>query len=81
MRANAIGLAQYGSPSGWLEESDPASVILYLMNGPYRPPFRTVPLALTGAVELRADGIYSCRYIVNVHNHPSLATLRKKGMA
>ncbi len=35
--------------------------------------FRTVPVALTGAAQLRADGISSCCYIVNVHNHPSWA--------
>ncbi len=37
---------------------------------------RTAPVAL-----LRADGISSCCYIVNVHNHPSWATSRKGGMA
>jgi hypothetical protein len=33
------GLIQYGGPPGWLEESDPAGVILNVMNGPYRLPF------------------------------------------
>jgi hypothetical protein len=28
------GLAQHGGPLGWLEESDPAGVILYVMDGP-----------------------------------------------
>jgi hypothetical protein len=32
-------MAQHGGPSGWLEESDPAGVILYVMDGPYRLPF------------------------------------------
>jgi hypothetical protein len=32
--------------------------------------FRTIPVALTGAAQLRADGISSC-YIVNVHNQSS----------
>ncbi len=41
-----------GGPPGWLKESDPAGVILYVMHGPYRLPFRTVPVALTGAAEL-----------------------------
>jgi hypothetical protein len=34
-------------------------------------PFCTVPVALTGAVQLRADEISSCCYTVNEHNHPS----------
>ncbi len=34
-----------------IEESDPAGVILYVMDGPYLP-------ARTGAVQLLADGIY-----------------------
>ncbi len=43
--------------------------------------FRTVPVDLTGHAQLRADGISSCCYIVNVHNHPSWATSHKEGMA
>jgi hypothetical protein len=39
MRPNARGLAQHGGPPGWQEESDPAVVILYVMDGPYRLPF------------------------------------------
>ncbi len=35
--------------------------------------FRTVPVALRGAAQLRADGISSCCYVVNVHNRPSWA--------
>ncbi len=38
MRLKARGLAQNGGPPGWLEESDPAGVILYVMDGPYRLP-------------------------------------------
>jgi hypothetical protein len=38
-RPKARGLAQHGSPPGWLEESDPAGVILYVMDGPYHLPF------------------------------------------
>ncbi len=63
MRSKARGLTQHGGPPGWLGESDPARVILYVMDGPHRCLFRTVPVALTGAAQLRADGI------VNVHNH------------
>jgi hypothetical protein len=43
--------------------------------------FRTVLVALTWAAQLRADGIYSCCYVVNVHNHPSWAMSHKEGMA
>jgi hypothetical protein len=35
-RPNARGLVQHGGPLGWLEESVPAGVILYVMDGPYR---------------------------------------------
>ncbi len=30
--------AQNGGPPGWLEESDTAGVILYVMDGPHRLP-------------------------------------------
>jgi hypothetical protein len=66
----ARGLAQHGGPPGWLEESDSAGAILHKMDGPYRL-FGPVTVALTGAAQLRADGISSCFYIINVHNHPS----------
>jgi hypothetical protein len=57
MRPKARGLAQQGDPPCWLEESDPAGVILY---GPYCLPFpyrtgfpdRSCPAAV--------DGISSC---------------------
>ncbi len=52
-----------------------------MLDGPYRLPFCSVPVALTGAAQLQADGISSCCYIVNVHNHPTLATSRKEAMA
>ncbi len=39
--------------------------------------YRTVQVALTGAAQLRADGISSCCYIANLHNYPSY----KEGMA
>ncbi len=39
MRLKARGLAQNGGPPGWMEESDPTGVILYMMDCPYRPPF------------------------------------------
>jgi hypothetical protein len=39
MRPKARGLTQHGGPPGWLEESYPAGVILFMMYGPYRLPF------------------------------------------
>jgi hypothetical protein len=32
MNPNARELVQHGGPPGWLEESDPAGVILYVMD-------------------------------------------------
>ncbi len=65
-------LAQHGGPPGWLEESDPAGVILYLMDGPYTGClFCNVQVALTKASQLRADVMSSCCYLLNVHNHLS----------
>jgi hypothetical protein len=37
MRPKARGLAQHGGPPVWLEEIDPAGVILYVTDGPCRP--------------------------------------------
>jgi hypothetical protein len=42
---------------------------------PYRLPWQELH-----AQQLPADGISSCCYIVNVHNHPSWATSGKEGM-
>jgi hypothetical protein len=39
MMPKARGLAQHGGLPGWLDEIDPAGVILYVMDGLYRPPF------------------------------------------
>jgi hypothetical protein len=77
MRPKARGLAQHGGPPGWLEESDPAGMILYVVDGPYRLPFTYCSsYTLTGAAQphLRAYEISGCCYIVNVHNNPSRAT-------
>ncbi len=44
--------------------------------------FRTVPVALTCAPQLRNEGISVCCYIITyVHHHLSWATSRKEGMA
>jgi hypothetical protein len=68
MRPKARGLAQHGGPPGSLEESDPAGVILYVMDVPYRLPFCAGPVALTGAAQLRADGVSGCCYIVTIRH-------------
>jgi hypothetical protein len=65
MRPKASGLAQQGGPLGWLEESNPASVIMYVMYGSYCLPLHTTPVALTGIAQLRADEISSCCYTYN----------------
>ncbi len=40
MRPKAIeGWSNTAARTGWLEESDPADVILYVMDGPYRLSF------------------------------------------
>jgi hypothetical protein len=64
MRPKTRGLAQHGGPPGWLEESDPSGVILNVMDAPYACLSSTVPAALAGAAQLRADGISSCCYLV-----------------
>jgi hypothetical protein len=69
MRPKARGLVQHGDPPFWLEESGPAGVILYVMDGPYRLPF---PVALTGAAQLRAHGISSCCYVLCKCTQPSV---------
>jgi hypothetical protein len=71
MSSKTRGPVQHGGPPGWQEGSDPAGVILYVMDGPYRLFCRTVPAAVQGAAQLRAGGISSCCYIANVYNHPS----------
>jgi hypothetical protein len=40
MKLKARGLAQHGGPSGWLEQSDPAGVILKMMDGLFHLPFQ-----------------------------------------
>ncbi len=39
MRPTARGLVQHGGPPGWLEKSDPAGVIMYVVDSPNRLPF------------------------------------------
>jgi hypothetical protein len=43
MSSKVRGLAKNGGLPGWLGESDPTGVILYMMDGPYRlpSPYRT----------------------------------------
>ncbi len=64
MRPKARWLAQLSGPPGWLEENDPAGMIL--STGRTACLFHTVLVALTGAAKLPADGISRCCYIVYV---------------
>jgi hypothetical protein len=79
MMPKARELAQHGGLPGWLEESDPAGVILYLKDRPYRLPL----LSRTGCPDrsCQLNGISSCCFIVNVHNHSSSATVHHARMA
>ncbi len=80
MRPKARRLAQHGGPTGCLEESDQAGVLVYVIDGPYLLPFpystgyqwQELPSCLL--MEFPAA-------VVNVHNYPSVATSRKEGMA
>jgi hypothetical protein len=68
----ARGQAQHGGPPGWLEESNTAGVFFYMMDEPYR----TAPVALTRAVQMRAQLLlYN-----NVHNHTSHVRHTRKAL-
>jgi hypothetical protein len=69
--------------AGWKRVTRPGVILWFCMRRMDRTAFlfRTVLVAVTGAAQLRADGIFSCCFIVNVHSHPSWATSRKEGMA
>ncbi len=84
MRPKARGLVQHGGPPGraWGEWPGRCDFGFWtLWTGRTARLFRTVPVALTGAAQLRADRVSSCCYIVNVNNHPSWATSRKGDIA
>ncbi len=51
-----------------------------LVQPSFSVPYR-LPCQKLSTSHLRADGISSCCYIKNVHNHPSWDTSRKEGMA
>ncbi len=63
MRPKPRGLAQHSGPPGWLLKSDPAGVILSVMDGPLPSTFsvHAVPVALTEAALLRATVILCCK--------------------
>ncbi len=65
MRPKARWLVQNGGLPGWMEESDPAGVILYVMDGG-----RTAYLFRT---------VFSCFYILNVGKQPSIMIYLTKG--
>ncbi len=78
MRPKARGLTQHGGRPGWLEKSDPGRCDFGRDRLPF--PYRT-GCPNRSCPQLRADGISSCYYIINVHNQASWATSRKEGMA
>jgi hypothetical protein len=53
MRLKARGLAQHGGPPGWLERSDPAGVLLYVMDGPYCLHCKEICIYVIQKMELR----------------------------
>jgi hypothetical protein len=75
MRPKARGLAQHGGdPPSWLEDSGEWPSMCDFVRewtGHTACLFHAVPVALTGAAQLRTYETSSCCYIVNVHNHPS----------
>jgi hypothetical protein len=46
MRPKDRGLAHHGGPLGWLEESDPVGVVLYVMDRQAVPPTFSVQYPL-----------------------------------
>jgi hypothetical protein len=76
MRPKARGLAQHGGRlAGWRRVT---RQVRFVRDGRRSAClFRTVSIALTRASQLRAEGISSFCYIVNVHNYPSC----KEGIA
>ncbi len=62
MRPKARGLTQHGGPPSWLEESVTRQMWFCIRDVRAVPPVFFVPyrLPLTGAVQLRTDGISSC---------------------
>jgi hypothetical protein len=81
MRPKARGLDQHGGrQAGWRRMTRQVWFCTW-WTGRTAFFFRTVPVALTGAAQQRADGISSCFYIIKVHKHPSWATSRMEGTA
>ncbi len=64
MRPKTTELVQHGGLAGWLEESDPAGVILCDGQAILPAFFHTVPYGLTGAAKLKSEGISCCCHIV-----------------
>jgi len=56
MRPKVRTVALHGGQPGWLEESDPAGVIFYVMDGPYHLPFSHGTSSPDRSCPLRADG-------------------------
>ena len=68
MRPKARRLAQRGGPPGWLEGSDPAGVILYVMDGPYCLHCKGIWIYVFPEKELRGLSL-------NFHIHVSVSDL------
>ncbi len=81
MRPKARGLAQHGGPPAWLAGRRVARQVWFCTwwTGRTVCLFRTVPVALTGAAQLRADGISSCCYIVKKWTQPSAMSYVMQG--
>ncbi len=78
----ARGLAQHGGPPGRLEPvREWPGRCDFVCDGRAVSSAFSSPVALTRAAQLWADGISSCRYKVNLYDHPSRATPCKKDMA
>ncbi len=67
MRPKGRGPVQHGGPPVWLEESDLAGVILYVMHGLYRLPF----LYRNGCPESCELMEFPIVVKANVHNYPT----------
>jgi hypothetical protein len=85
MMPKARGLVQHGGPPGCLEESDPAGMILYVMDG-HAPALTYCTTACIVVAQLWAPGKPSCcsRWpitTVSVHKPPTWGMSHKEGMA
>jgi hypothetical protein len=82
MSLKARGLAQHGGLRGWLEESDPAGVILHVVDGPYRLPFPYRTGCPDRSCPAARDEFPSAVTVYSKCTQPSVMSyVTKKGMA